>query len=267
MTMSQDEGNRAVPGALPVGLTGEDLDLLLDLPLFSDLGRDELSHLIRESRMERQSTGSLLFLHGDPASHFYVVLNGLVKLYRATADGNESVIAILPRGESFAEAAVFEEATYPVSASVVESARLLVIPAYPFLDRMLANKRLALKILASMARRLRQLIHQVEELSLKTTVERLAAYIAGLTEVAEGTVELRLPIEKSLIARHLGMQPETLSRSFARLRAQGVAGDGDRLHIDDIAVLRRLAGGGAGGEPEARPNRRLSPGCAPCAPH
>jgi len=239
------------PVALPAGLTAEDLRLLLALPLFSGLGRDELGHLIRDARTEQRPGGALLFLHGDPASHFYVVLSGLVKLYRATAEGNESVIAILPRGDSFAEAAAFEEATYPVSAAVVDSARLLVIPAQPFLDRMLADKRLALKVLASMARRLRQLVHQVEELSLKTTVERLAAYLAGLTDVAEGAVELRLPIEKALIARHLGMQPETLSRSFARLRAAGVAGEGDRLRIDDIAALRRLAGS----ETVARPNR------------
>jgi hypothetical protein len=53
---------------------------------------------------------------------------------------------------------------------------------------------------------------------------------------------VRLPFDKALIASQLGMQPETLSRSLARLRAMGIAAEGNRIQISDIATLHRLAG-------------------------
>lgn len=228
----------------PARLSGDDCARLLKLPLFEGLSETEFYHLIGDAWIDDRPAGSLIFLHGDPADSFYAVLDGWVKLYRSTADGNESIIAVLSKGESFAEAAVFEEGTYPVSAAAVEDARLLVLPAKPFLDKVMSERRLVAKMMASMSRRLRQLVHQVEDLSLKSSVERLAGYIAGLCEMSSGAAVVSLPIDKALIARHLGMQPETLSRSFARLRARGIVSDGSRVSIPDIIALKRLADAG-----------------------
>ncbi len=228
----------------PSRLTSDDCTCLLKLPLFEGLAEPEFHHLIGEAWVDERPAGSLIFLHGDPAESFYAVLDGWVKLYRSTADGNESVIAVMTRGESFAEAAVFEEGTFPVSAATVENARLLVIPAKPFLDKVMNERRLVSKMMASMSRRLRPLVHQVEDLSLKSSVERLAGYISGLCDASTGAAVVRLPIDKALIARHLGMQPETLSRSFARLRVHGIVAEGNRVSIPDVVVLQRMTGDG-----------------------
>lgn len=234
----------------PRGATDEDLDLLLGLPLFEGLGHAQLCRLIADSWAQTSPTGTLLFLEGDPARHFYVVLTGWVKLFRTTPEGNEAIIAVVPGGQSFAEAAVFEDGTYPVSASVVEDSRLLLIPARPFVDKVIEDGRLVMKMMASMSRRLRQLVHQVEELSLRSSVERVAGYVLSLCATDSGPAIVRLPLDKALIAKHLGMQPETLSRSLARLRAQGIAAEGETISIPDVADLRRLCG-----ESSASPQR------------
>lgn len=235
------------PLHVPRGMQEGDGPMLGALPLFAGLSRAELFHLIGDSWVESNNAGTLLFLQDDPARLFYVVLSGWVKLYRSTPEGNESVIAVLSRGESFAEAAAFESETYPVSAAVVEDARLLVIPAHTFLEKVLSDSRLAIKMMASMSRRLRQLVMQVEDLSLRSSIERLAAYLTSLCNQEAGPATIRLPIDKVLIASHLGMQPETLSRSFARLRAMGIAAEGDTVQVSDVAALYRLAGTGRSG--------------------
>ncbi len=227
---------------MPRGTRPEDLELLGRLPLFEGLGREQLCRLIEDSWVETSPAGALLFLEGDPARHFYVVLKGWVKLYRTTPEGNEAIIAVIPGGQSFAEAAVFEDGTYPVSASVVEDSRLLLIPARPFVDRVIEDGRLVMKMMASMSRRLRQLVHQVEELSLRSSVERVAGYVLSLCTTDSGPAIVHLPLDKALIAKHLGMQPETLSRSLARLRAQGIAAEGETISIPEVADLRRLCG-------------------------
>lgn len=226
----------------PCGLGEEDSALLRNLPLFSGLSRSELFHLIHDSWIDRFPAGTLLFLHGDPARSFFVVLEGWVKLYRSTPDGDESVIAVMPAGDSFAEAAAFESGTFPVSAAVVEDARILSIAVTPFLDKVLSDRALTIKMMAALSRRLRLLVHQVEDLSLKSSTERLAGYLTTLVDGESGSTSVRLPFEKALIARHLGMQPETLSRSFARLKAHGIVAEGDMIRIPDVSNLRQMAG-------------------------
>jgi len=225
----------------PHGIEESDMPLLLGLPLFSGLTSEELLDLISEAWVAVAPAASLLFLQGDPARHFYVVLEGWVKLFRGTSEGDEAIIAVIPQGQSFAEAAVFEEGSYPVSAAMVDDSRLLCIPAGSFLEKVINDRRMVMKMMASMSRRLRQLVNQVEDLSLKSSVERVAGYLAGLCTEETGGAIVRLPLDKAVIAKHLGMQPETLSRSFARLRTMGIVADGNTVRISDVADLHRLS--------------------------
>ena len=115
-----------------VGLEDRDVAVIVRVPLFAGLEMNSLADLLAEASVRRFSRNALLFVEGEPAGQFYIVLDGWVRLYRQTADGRESVIALFARGESFAEAVMFLGGAFPVSGAVVDEARLLVIPAEPF---------------------------------------------------------------------------------------------------------------------------------------
>ncbi len=225
------------------GITTADLELLGRMPLFSGLAPEALRGLLIESTVRRFPRNTMLFLQGDPADRFYVIFEGWVKLFRDTVDGQESVIAVFTRGESFAEAAVFEERVFPVSSAVVEDARLLVIPAAPFLRQVRRNGDLALRIMASMSVHLRQLVRHIEQLTARSSTERLAGFLCALSGAEAGPARVHLPFDKALIAARLGMQPETFSRSLAKLRSLGVETHGSEVEIADVKVLHRLCEG------------------------
>lgn len=48
---------------------------------------------------------------------------------------------------------------------------------------------------------------------------------------------VRLPYDRTLISRRLGMQPESLSRILAKLRKLGVKTEQHQVVIQDVAVL------------------------------
>ncbi len=52
-------------------------------------------------------SGQLLFDRGQPARHFYVVLDGQVNLVLYSKAGEEKIVDILGPGQSFAEAVMF----------------------------------------------------------------------------------------------------------------------------------------------------------------
>jgi len=62
-------------------------------------------------------------------------------------------------------------------------------------------------------------------------------------------VVVRLPLDKALIAGRLGMQPETLSRSLAKLRRLGIESKGAEVSIPDVLALKRLSNGNRAPQP------------------
>lgn len=217
-----------------------DLAIISRIPMFSGLSHAVLQTLLGDSFVQAYPEGTLLFLQDEPASQCFVVLDGWVKLFRTAEGGEETVIAVHTGGESFAEAALFDRASYPVNAAAIQDCRALVIPGDSFIRHLSENGEIALGVLAAMSRRLRSLVRQVEQLKLKSTTERVADFLVKLAAEGQGRVVLRLPMEKALIAGRLGMQPETFSRALAKLRRYGVACNGADIAIEEIGALRRI---------------------------
>jgi CRP-like cAMP-binding protein len=237
----QQEADDRAPTLRGLGLTVEQEALVRRLPLFAGIEPQQLARLLAGAAVRRVERNSVLFIQGEEAALFFVVLEGWVRLWRQTPDGQESTIHVFGRGESFAEAALLESGRYPVTASAITRARLLAVPSADFLQQIRHSPDLALNLLATMSRHLRQLVQQVEQLTSRSSAERLVEFLLRLCPPGETRAEIELPLDKGLIAARLGMRPETLSRSLAKLRPAGVEVRGSRILIADVAKLRHLA--------------------------
>lgn len=230
------------PIARRSGLSIAELELVRRTPVFSGLTPSALAPLLEGAVSKRFSRQMVLFLQGEPASRFFVMLDGWVRLYRQTPQGQEITIAVFGRGDSFAEAIVLQTMPFPVSAQTVADSRLLVIPADSFMQHLQASTDLCFKVMAAMARRLQDLVFQLENVSSRSTVQRLAHFVLRLCDGKNGECRIQLPLDKNLIAARLGMQPETLSRGLAKLRVCGIETSGQGLLVHDVARLRAFVG-------------------------
>lgn len=222
------------------GIRSSDYDQLKQIPLFAGMGDDAIMTLLLDATVRRYPRGTSLFMQGEQADRFFIIMDGWVKGFRQAPDGHESVIAVFGPGESFAEAAMFVSGNFPISAEIAADARLLVIPRSGMLKQLRDDPDIALKMLASMSRRLRGFVQQVEQLTVKSASQRLASFLEKLVDVEEGPDEFELPLDKMLIAGRLGMQPETLSRALSKLRSIGVATEGHRVIVKDVAALHAI---------------------------
>lgn len=218
----------------------KELQIIKRTPLLMNLPDGILKHLLDKSRVVDYPQNKLLFLRGDPADRIYLLLDGWVKIFRDTPEGEQTVIGVLKPGETVAEAAIFLGKDYPASAEVVSEARLLEIPAEDFLNLIREDGEVGIRMLGTLSHRMRGLILHIEQIQARSTPQRLGEFLLGLCSEKQGSVSIDLPYDKSLVAARLGMKPESLSRALAKLRSYGVTTVGHKVELGDIAKLREF---------------------------
>jgi len=174
------------------------------------------------------------------------VLEGRIKLIRTSRDGRELLVHLVESGQTFAEAALFQDRVYPVSAISLTRCRLWYWPLEQLLSLLRNSPELGLALLGSVASWNRKVLSQLELLTQKRVEERLAMYILGRLggEGIAGGVEISLGLPKKLVAAVLGMAPEVLSRSLKKLEKSGIIETcGKGLRILKPELLRKLSVG------------------------
>jgi len=218
------------------------MGVISEIPLLKGLPPDQLEE-IKKIAVERDfKKGETIFFDGDEANGFYVVSEGMVKVFKLSLEGKEQILHIFGPGEPFGEVPVFAGEDFPANAEAIAVSRLVFFPRQAFTGLIAKNPSLALNMLAVLSRRLRQFTVQVEHLSLKEVPGRLAIYLLYLSDEAQGSSSVDLSISKGQLASLLGTIPETLSRILAKMTKNGlIQVDGRRIHIEDRNGLEGLA--------------------------
>lgn len=218
------------------------MDDLRAAELFSPLGADQLAAIAAIARPMVLTAETTLFLRGDPATAFYLLAEGRVKVFKLLGDGRSATIRHVSGGQTFAEAALFH-GIYPSSAETMTPCRLYRFETQVVRALLLQQPELAVSLLGAMAELLALLNRRVEELLLPVPA-RLARYLLALDEEQASPATVRLPTSKRELAARLGTVPETLSRTLDRLKRGGIirsTSDHERLELVDVERLRRLA--------------------------
>jgi CRP/FNR family transcriptional regulator, dissimilatory nitrate respiration regulator len=233
------------------GKTGEEpvekkKALLKGIYLFSGVADADLGVLAQMALGKTIPRQAVIFWEGKAAQGFYILVQGQAKLVKSSPDGKEYIIRLVGSGETFAEAAVFGDIPYPVTAIALEDCQTLFFPKGPFLKHLAASPTLARNMLATLSKLLLHLTKQLEDLSLKEVSARLARYILERCEQTHAKIEkgmtCELPTTKTHLAAYLGTIGETLSRTLSRFKTLGVIEvDKGKITILDPAILQNLA--------------------------
>ncbi|MBL8839627.1 MAG: cyclic nucleotide-binding domain-containing protein [Alphaproteobacteria bacterium] len=211
-------------------------------PLFAALSDEHFARVCDGAVVHAMPRGALLCRQGEQPEFLHVILSGRVALIAANARNEETVVEFFDSGDSFIAAAVILDAPYLMSARVVHDARVALLSAERFRADLTAVPALGLSLAMQFAGYWRRLIRQIKDLKLRSGAERLAVYLIALSGRDSGAATLALPQERKLIAAHIGITPESLSRAFITLRPLGVSGRGRTVTIADIARLRAFCG-------------------------
>jgi CRP-like cAMP-binding protein len=97
------------------------------VPLFSGLGAEALERVVSVLELRRYSDGEIIVRQGQPGESFFVVTQGMVRIFREGAsDGERQVLAHLGAGSVLGEMAVLSAEPRTASADAVGEADLLI---------------------------------------------------------------------------------------------------------------------------------------------
>lgn len=209
--------------------------------LFSKLTDLQIDRVCQFSQLHKLSDGQLLFNQSDTVTSFYMVINGKIKLYRMSPDGQEKIIEIIKSGEVFAEALMFTNQTdYPVSSAALAETIVISINAKNFREMLWDSTATCLLLLGDMSFRLRRLVKEIDTITLHSGTCRVASYL--IQEMSEGKDNFTLDTAKNVIAARLSVKPETFSRIMKNLKNQGILTiDGNYITVHDINALKQLS--------------------------
>jgi len=203
--------------------------------MFREMDEEHLVRIAGESRFIDLATGTFVFHKGDHCKGFYVTVRGNVKLSFLSMAGKEHVVRIVGPGQSFAEAIAFHNKPAPVSVQALSSATVLFIPIEVVFQSIEENPVCARGMLAGLSRRLHQLMTEIESLTLSSGAQRVIGYL--LQNEAEAYVNL--PVSYNVIASHLNLTPESLSRILHSLSDDGIINlEGKLVRINDVKKLQ-----------------------------
>jgi CRP/FNR family transcriptional regulator len=213
------------------------------LAFFRELDDSEFAQLQEIMQTRSYSHGTLLFLQGDPAVGFYLLLCGRIRIYKASPDGREFTLHQVQPGQLFAEAAIFRGKSYPANAIAEEDSEAIFLPKQEFLELITRSPQISVKIIISLAAWLREFAEKLENLSLREVPQRLASYLLSLSSRSQA-LEITLSVSKAQLASELGTISETLSRSLKKLKDSGaITVNGKRIHIVKPDLLAEIAAG------------------------
>ncbi len=218
----------------------EDKAIIAATPLFSGVAPGDLEQILRGASVRAFAEDTLLFSAGDTADRFYVTLGGSVRLFALNREGDEAIIEVIGVGQTFAEAAIFNAASYPVNAEAMAGARVAAIAAVPFVETLRTNSIVATGMLASLCRWQLHLLAEIRRLKGQSPAQRLAWFLLSLADGGDDATLVQLPYRKSILAGRIGITPESLSRALARLAQFGVESKGDEVVLRDVAALREF---------------------------
>jgi len=164
------------------------LEALRSVPLFRALDEEAAVELCQLLTTNEVTAGTCLFRRGDAGESMYLIERGSIKISVKDADGHDTTLAELGKGEFFGEMSLLDGHVRSADATASADSLLAVLPRAEFRAFLRKNPDVALGILTALTHRLRRtddlLRHRVsrnvneEEAAHLTMADRAADVLA-----------------------------------------------------------------------------------------
>lgn len=132
-------------------------DVIAQVPLFADLSQREHQVLAANCREREYPAGATLLRQGETGVGLFIITGGRVRVTQQTPEGNVRDLGTFERGAVLGEMSLLDDLPRTATVTALEPTRALVIPVWDFRAALREAPDIAIKLLAIMSKRLRNL--------------------------------------------------------------------------------------------------------------
>ena len=192
--------------------------------------------------------GDAIYNEGEYGDALYVLISGVVKLFRPYSGSKEATLRLLKSWDIFGHLAFAGEAKQRAYAEAVTECQVTKVPKI-FMERAIRREpRAALKMMTLLELRLVQYEELVRCLLPRETEVRLANLLPILArkfgergdDGRSVTIDLRLTHQD--LAAMVASTRESVTKVLNEMRNRGIVGiEGGRITLKDYATLERIS--------------------------
>jgi CRP/FNR family transcriptional regulator, cyclic AMP receptor protein len=192
------------------------------------------------------SAGATLFVEGQACRGIYILCRGRVKQSVTSSDGHTLILRVSRPGEVLGLNAAIAELPYETTAETGQSCQLNFVKRTDFLKFLTEHGAACMSAAQQLSSECQQAYQQLRSFTMSSSSQRMARLILEWSQEDSGPATahgIKVALTHDEIAQIIGMSRETVTRTLASFRKQGIASlEGSTLLIQNMSVIHQLAG-------------------------
>jgi CRP/FNR family transcriptional regulator, polysaccharide utilization system transcription regulator len=221
----------------------EDIDLSLS-PLFKHLTSLEVEKVNEEKTISFYKKGTYIYHEGNRINGIYLIVKGILKIFKTGIDGKEQIIRFAKPFELIAFRSVVSGELACTTAKTLEDCVLAYIPQETLFYLVKNNGQFSLELLQLACRELGEANEYITDIAQKTVRERLAEILVHLKDSfgIDLENELQISLTREELANIVGTATESVIRLLSEFKADKLIEiNGRKIKILNYKALRKIA--------------------------
>jgi CheY-like chemotaxis protein len=179
---------------------------------------DAIRHLSDNREVRHYKKKDFIFREGEYPRWLFFVEQGQVKIFKTSDDGRELIVKIAQKGDFLGFLALFNEQSYPESASALEDCSIKLVPRQDFSALIFGNRDVNARFIKMLANHVAEREQQLIELAYNSVRKRVATVLTQISD-RNGPVIQMLREDLAALA---GTAKETLIRTLTDFKNEGL---------------------------------------------
>jgi len=216
---------------------------LLSFDIFNKLSEEEIVELNRILICSTFKRGSIVYEEGSRINGTYIVIKGILKIYKTGFDGKEQIIRFAKKGDLVGFRSVISNELACTTSKIIEEAVLCYIPGEELTRLIKENPDFAMALMKLTCKELGESNKFLTDIAQKTVRERLAEVLLLLMDSFELDEDhtLQISLTREELANMVGTATESVIRLLSEFKSDGLIElNGRRIKLLNIPKLIKI---------------------------
>ena len=206
-----------------MGSTSSKRAYLSTVDIFQDLTPSDMEHLERITAMVTCEAGRGFYNPDEPAEVLFILKRGEVAISRVSPEGKKLIVETLGPGTIFGEMAIIGQRMHQTFAEALTECLICVMSRTDVEKLMLADPRVAMRLVRTLSERLAQAEARIEEIAFKSAPARLASLLLRIATETDWHGRRMLDgLTHQQLAELTGTHRETVTLTLNQFKKAGL---------------------------------------------